>query len=99
MIIISLCVCIVASAVLVALAGTHVIALYAGTGKHVVVVVIIIITLGSRYPYKGGPRYPYRSRYPYKGGPQLRYCTYSSTDIETDLVSVQEGVSVSILYR
>ena len=51
MIIISLCVCIVASAVLVALAGTHVIALYAGTGKHVVVVVVYFnLEQGSQTP-------------------------------------------------
>ena len=35
--------------------------------------------LGSRYRYKGGPRYPYfiirtnRPRYPYKGGPRYPY--------------------------
>jgi hypothetical protein len=45
MIIISLCVCIVAAAVLVALAGTHVIALYAGTGKHVVIVASVGVFL------------------------------------------------------
>ena len=29
-------------------------------------------TLGSRYPYKWGSRYPHGSRFPYKGGLGIR---------------------------
>jgi len=48
-------------------------------------------TLGSRYPYKVG--LGIRTR-----GLAYRASTVSSTDTEAVSVSVQEGVSVSVLY-